>query len=295
MSAAGEVVRPAHQGRDTSARTGARGSMFGSVYRVELRKLLAQARVRAVLVFLLVAPWIYIGLILHQDRLPLETLYGRYLKDSGYATPLAILVYASQWLLPLIAALMAGDVFSSEDQNGTLKTILTRSVDRTAVFWGKLTAAFTLTTLAVIVVAVSATLAGVVTVGSDPLVNVGGVVRPASTALGLVMLSWATVLPATLGFAAIAMMVSILTRSSVLGVIVPVVLGLCMQLYTFLNAWDTVRHLLLGFTMSAWRGLLDSPSYAAPVERGLIVAAVYLIVATAIGFVAFRGRDVAGG
>src|SRR3954449_7133579 len=144
--------------------------MFASVYRVEVRKLFAQARVRAVLAFLLVAPWIYIGLILHQDRLPLETLYGRYLKDTGYATPLAILVYASQWLLPLIAALMAGDVFSSEDHNGTLKTVLTRSVDRTAVFCGKVAAAFTFTALAVVGVAVSATLAGVVTVGSDPLV-----------------------------------------------------------------------------------------------------------------------------
>lgn len=270
-------------------------SMFASVYRVELRKLFAQTRVRAVLVFLAIAPWVYIGLILHQDRLPLETLYGRYLKDTGYATPLAILVYASQWLLPLIAALMAGDVFSSEDQSGTLKTILTRSVDRTAVFWGKLAAAFTATTAAVVTVAVSATLAGVITVGSDPLVDVGGTVRPASTALGLVAASWASVLPAALGFAAIAIMVSVLTRSSVLGVIVPVVLGLCMQLYTFLNAWDTVRHVLLGFTMSAWRGLLDSPSYAAPLARGLVVAAVYLIVATTIAFVAFRRRDVAGG
>src|SRR3954467_13211940 len=121
-------------------------SMFGSVYRVEMRKLLSQTRVRAVLVFLAVAPWIYIGLILHQDRLPLETLYGRYLKDTGYATPLAVLVYASQRLLPLMAALWGGDVFSSEGQGGTLKAILTRSVDRTAVFWGKLTAAFTMTT-----------------------------------------------------------------------------------------------------------------------------------------------------
>src|SRR3954453_3610251 len=142
--------------------------MFASVYRVEMRKLLSQTRVRAVLVFLAVAPWIYIGLILHQDRLPLETLYGRYLKATGYATPLEILVYSSQWLLPLIAALMAGDVFSSEDQGGTLKTILTRSVDRTAVFWGKVGAAFTVTTLAVITVAASATLAGVITVGNDP-------------------------------------------------------------------------------------------------------------------------------
>src|SRR3954470_6197136 len=269
--------------------------MFAAVYRVEARKLLAQARVRAVFAFLIVAPWVYIGLILHQDRLPLETLYGRYLKDTGYATPLAILVYASQWLLPLIAALMAGDIFSSEHQNGTLKTILTRSVDRSAVFWGKLAAAFTMTTLAVVTVAVSATLAGVVTVGNDPMVDVGGTVRSASTALGLVAASWASVLPATLGFAAIAIMVSILTRSSVLGVIVPVVIGLCMQLYTFLNAWDTVRHVLLGYTMSAWRGLLDSPAYYAPLARGLLVAAVYLVVATSIGFVVFRRRDVAGG
>src|ERR687886_2812120 len=118
-------------------------SMFTSVYRVEVRKLLAQTRVRAVLAFLAVAPWIYIGLILHQDRLPLETLYGRYLKDTGYATPLALLVYASQWVLPLIAALIAGDIFSSEDQHGTLKTILTRSVGRSAVFWGKLASAST--------------------------------------------------------------------------------------------------------------------------------------------------------
>ena len=270
-------------------------SQFAAVYRVELRKLLAQARVRSVLAFLLVAPWVYIGLILHQDRLPLETLYGRYLKDTGYATPLAVLVYASQWLLPLIAALMAGDVFSSEDQGGTLKSILTRSVDRSAVFWGKVAAAFTMTIAAVVTVAVSATLAGVVTVGNDPLVDVGGTLHSASGALGLVAASWASVIPATLGFAAIAMMVSILTRSSVLGVIVPVVLGLCMQLYTFLNAWDTVRHVLLGFTMSAWRGFMDSPGYAAPLTRGLVVAALYLVIATAIGFVAFGRRDVAGG
>lgn len=266
-----------------------------SVYRVECRKLLAQPRVRSVLAFLILAPWIYIGLILHQDRLPLETLYGRYLKDTGYATPLAILVYSTQWLLPLIAALIAGDVFSSEDQYGTLKSILTRSVGRTSVFWGKFAAAFTFTTLAVVAVAGSATLAGIITVGSNPLVDVGGTLRSPSSALGLVAASWLTVLLPTLAFAAIAMMVSILTRSSVLGVIVPVVLGLVMQLYTFLNAWDTVRHALLGYTMNAWRGLLDGPAYDAPLVRGLLIAVVYLVIATIIGFGAFRRRDVAGG
>ena len=90
------------------------------------------------------------------------------------------------------------------------------------------------------------------------------------------------------------MLVSILTRSSVLGVIVPVILGLCMQLYTFLNAWDTIRHVLLGYTMSAWRGVLDSPSYLSSLERALPVALIYLVLATAIGFVAFRRKRQVG-
>src|SRR5205085_2464133 len=184
---AGDLVLSPHRDRGRSSH-GA-GRVMGAtaaVYRVECRKLLAQPRVRSVLAVLLVAPWIFIGLLLHQDRLPLETLYGRYLKDTGYATPLVILVYSVQWLLPLIASLMAGDVFSSEDQSGTLKTILTRSVDRSAVFWGKVGAAFTMTTLAVVTVAASSTLAGVMTVGNDPLIDVGGTLHSASSALGLV-------------------------------------------------------------------------------------------------------------
>jgi ABC-2 type transport system permease protein len=163
------------------------------------------------------------------------------------------------------------------------------------VFWGKMGAAFTFTALAVVTIAVSATLAGIVAVGNNPLIDVGGTLRQPGAAAALVAASWATVLLPTLAFAAIAMMVSILTRNSVLGVIVPIVLGLCMQLYTFLNAWDTVRHVLLGYTMSAWRGLLDSPSYLTPLAREMPVAALYLVIATAIGFVAFRRRDVAGG
>jgi hypothetical protein len=68
-----------------------------------------------------------------------------------------------------------------------------------------------------------------------------------------------------------------------------------MQMYTFLNGWDTLRHWLLNTPMSAWRGLLDRPSYADPLERGIPVALLYLVVALAVGYLGFRRRDVAGG
>jgi ABC-2 type transport system permease protein len=111
----------------------------------------------------------------------------------------------------------------------------------------------------------------------------------------MVAVAWLSVLPPVIGFAAIALCVSVVTRNSVLGVVVPVVIGLVFQMYTFLNAWDTVRHVLLNWPMNAWRGLLDNPSYAAPFVRGLFVSVAYTVVFLAIAYVVFRRRDVKEG
>ena len=48
-----------------------------------------------------------------------------------------LLLFGSIWMYPLITALVAGDIFASEDHNGTLKTILTRSLERGQIFTGK--------------------------------------------------------------------------------------------------------------------------------------------------------------
>jgi ABC-2 type transport system permease protein len=269
---------------------------IGSVFLVEARKLSSQTKVRVICLVLLVAPWAFILLVLHQDRLPLETLYGRYLKTTGFATPMVVLVSAAQWVFPLLAAIIAGDIFSSEDNHGTYKTILTRSVSRSAVFWGKTLTALLGTIALVAILGASSLVAGLVTVGAQPFINVGSVEVPSTAhALGLVATAWLTVLPPIIGFAAIALCVSVVTRNSVLGVVVPVVIGLVFQMYTFLNAWDTVRHLLLNWPMNAWRGLLDQPSYATPFERGLLVSAAYTIVFLALAYLVFRRRDVKEG
>ena len=61
----------------------------------------------------------------------------------GLAVPLVLLLFGSIWLFPLITALVAGDIVAAEDHNGTLKTILTRSVERWQIFAGKALAAVT--------------------------------------------------------------------------------------------------------------------------------------------------------
>ena len=47
--------------------------------------------------------------------------------------------------------------------------------------------------------------------------------------------------------------------------------------------------------MSAWRGVLDRPAYFDPLQHGVLVSLGYIVVATAIGFVVFRRRDVTAG
>ena len=65
------------------------------------------------------------------------SLFESQITQSGLATPVLLLLWMSLFLLPLIATLVAGDIVANEDGNGTLKTILTRSVDRGQVFAGE--------------------------------------------------------------------------------------------------------------------------------------------------------------
>ncbi|MEO5662110.1 MAG: ABC transporter permease, partial [Nocardioides sp.] len=114
---------------------------LGSVLRWELRKLRAQRRTLAVLIGALVLPIVVVVVMHGQSRPPKDTLFGRFAIDNGFAMALLILGFASQWVLPLLTAIVAGDIFASEDQHGTWKTVLTRSASRGQLFWAKTLAA----------------------------------------------------------------------------------------------------------------------------------------------------------
>src|SRR3954453_8497755 len=107
---------------------------LGAALRWEVRKLRAQRRAKAVLLSALLGP-IPIAVIIHgQARPPKDTLFGRFATENGFALALLVLGFAAQWVLPLLTAIVAGDIFASEDQHGTWKTVLTRSTSRAQLF-----------------------------------------------------------------------------------------------------------------------------------------------------------------
>ncbi len=139
------------------------------VYRWELAKLLAQKRTYLGLGSAVAVPIIFVVVLLLQTGGPNDVPLGRYIRETGLAVPFVVLFFMSIWGLPLVTALVAGDIVASESHNGTLKTILTRSRERGEVFVGKVLATWTYTVALVFTMGSVGLVAGSVAWGFHPL------------------------------------------------------------------------------------------------------------------------------
>lgn len=265
-----------------------------AVLRGEVAKLAAQVRSRALLVGAVVVP-IAVVLIFATQLPPKDTIYGRHIHTSGYAVPLFVLAFAHQWVVPLLAALVAGDIFANEDQHGTWKTILTRSVSRTQIFWAKTLAAVGFNLLVLALLAASTITTSLLVVGRQPLPGLSGQLIAPGDALPVVIASWATAIAPVLGFTGLAILLSVITRNPTIGVAAPVVLGMIMQLVGSLGGLNQARRLLLTTPFEAWHGLLTAHPFHAPITSGALVSTGWLVVCLTLAHLYLRRRDITGG
>jgi ABC-2 type transport system permease protein len=107
-----------------------------------------------------------------------------------------------------------------------------------------------------------------------------------------VALAWASVVPPAVGFTALAVLVSVATRSSAAGIGLPVIVALTMQLLALMDAPAVIHRSLITFGFTAWHGLLAEPSYYAPIVHSTIVSAVYLVASLAIAYRMLMRRDI---
>ena len=263
--------------------------------RWEVRKLRAQIRAKAVLLGALVLPVIVVVVIHDQSRPPKDTLFGRFATVNGFALALLILGFASQWVLPLLTAVVAGDIFASEDQHGTWKTVLTRSTSRAQLFWAKTLTAAGFAVVVLAVLATSTIVSSLLIVGHQPLTGLSGQTIPAGEALRLVAASWVTMLPPMLGFTCLSLLLSVWSRNPAVGIAAPVVIAMVMQLVGALGGVEAIRPYLLTTGFESWHGLLADPRFTGPLTGGLITSAVWCALSLGAAFVLLRRRDITGG
>ncbi|MEA2579470.1 MAG: type transport system permease protein [Actinomycetota bacterium] len=271
-----------------------RAGGIGAVYRVEVSKIAAQLLPRAAAAICLVAPFAFTFFVNTQSSVPADSLFGRWIHSSGFAIPFIVLGFAGIAGFPLIASVVAGDIFASEDRQSTWKTVLTRSCSRGDVFLGKTLAALTFSTAMVALLAVSSTLAGVVIVGRQPLVDLSGSLLGPGRALTMIAASFGLALVPTLAFTCVGIYFSVVTRNTLAGVLGPPVIGLLMVLMSLMGSGVIVRSMLLTTPFDAWHGLQIEPFSGKPLWIGMLVCAAYAFLSLDAARRSFRRRDFAG-
>ncbi len=270
-----------------------RSSILG-VYRAERRKLGAQLAPRLLALVCLVGPFTFAAVLKAQGASPADTLFGSWVHSSGFAISLVVLGFAGSWGLPVMAGVLAGDMFSCEDRYGTWKTVLTRSCTRRELFAGKLLAASTFSIGLVAVAAFSSLISGLLLVGDQSLVGLSGALLSPGRCLALTLAAWLVSVLPMLAFTSLALLFSVATRSGIAGVLAPSLVALVTQLLDLIGKGTWVHMLLLGSAFDGWHGLLRTHPYYGPLAVYSAVSLVWIVACLSGSWLIVRRRDFAG-
>jgi len=290
-------VPPGSVSSTVSSRGRTRRPSTLTIYRWELRKLVSQKRTYLGLALIVILPLFFVIFQnVHQRHdHGAENIFAAQITQSGLATPVLMLLFLSVFMLPLVAALVSGDVVANEDGNGTLKTILTRSVDRGQVFAAKAITAMTYAAIAVFLSSTVATVAGIASWGFHSVRSFSGTIVSPGEALALVYAADAIYLIPLLAVVSFGLLLSTVTRNSAAAVVGTIGVVILLYIVSGIPGLEGARPYLLTRQFQNWQGLLRTPIDWGPIWHSLWLCALYAVPSLIAAYLVFLRRDVAGG
>lgn len=263
-------------------------------YGLELRKLRAQKRTWmgfGAAALYAIAFVLALSLKKHAG-IPPDIPLAKQVTNSSVVLPLALLSFATFFGAPIISALVAGDIVSSEDANNTLKTILTRGTGRGAIYAAKALAAATYgVALMVVLFAVSA-VASAIAWGVNGVTLLDGTQVSGLHGVWLDVLAYATYLLPLMVLVAVAFFLSTATRNSAAAIVGTVIFSLALQGIAALPGLGGAKPYLLPQQFEAWQHLFGASGQS--IGRAAWVCALYCALPLLAGWTIFARRDVAG-
>ena len=283
-----------------------------STYAWEMRKLLAQRRTYLGWVSAALIPAAFaIGLAINPAKPPgpgqsidPDVFISLAYNSSGFVLPLISLFFSSLVLVPLLCALVAGDIVAAEDGNQTLKTVLTRSTSRWQLLRAKMLATATYVVVLLVCLAVSGTVIGVLANGAHP-VPLGGVPLgstgftlgtheiAARSMIGRLAICFAVYAAPLLAVSSWGFLISTVFRSSPAGIVGMLVFSFANQIIGFLPSIPaSVTRWLLTDQFRAWQGVLGTSIDTGAIWHALLVSALFLVPPLVVSAWWFQRRDV---
>jgi ABC-2 type transport system permease protein len=229
--------------------------------------------------------------------------------QDGSLYPAAALALVLPVFLPVAVAVVAGDSVAGEATAGTLRYLLIRPIGRTRFLIAKLVTIISYVLLAVIAVAVTSYLAGVLLLGTAAPAAVGqpGAIQqqpgaaatslsgPPLTALQLFeriggAIAFITV--SMLGVAAIALFLSTVTDSALGSALGGLAVLIVSEALATLDAAASVRPYVPTRYWLAWIDFFRQPIFWRDIQRGFGIQAVYVALFLAAAWANFATKDI---
>ncbi len=213
--------------------------------------------------------------------------------QTGLLFPAAMLRIMSRLVLVVVIGLFAGDAIAGEAGTGNLRYMLLRPIGRGRLLSAKLVVTAVLLVAATIALTATATIAGGIAFGFEPInfqiffvdQSVGNLLGHIGMATAYV--SWTLAVVAAFGF-----MVSTMTDSPAAAAGAAVGLGVSSQILNEIESLGSIRDYLPLRYLDAWEGLFWSDRVPDDMYSGLLLPIPWMLAFLAIGWWWFRRKDV---
>jgi ABC-2 type transport system permease protein len=277
--------------------------------RVELVKLARRPRNWVSLALLCALPVIVAVFVAVTHLVPPPGQGPTLLSDvlaSGSLYPAVALAIVLPVFLPIAVAVVGGDSIAGEASSGMLRYLLARPVGRARLLTAKLVAVVAYVLAAVVLVAATAYITGILLFGSKPVAaSPGGLTASnlAATSLsgsGLtpaelllrILGAVAFIAVSMLGVAAIALFLSTVTDSSLGAALGALGALITSQVLITLNSASAIAPYLPTRYWLAWIDFFREPILWRNIDRGLGVQAVYVAIFLAAAWAHFATKDI---
>lgn len=207
------------------------------------------------------------------------------------------IVLNSLWIhIPVLIALVTGDLIAGEANSGTFRLILTRPVSRTKLLIAKFFAGFTYTYMVIIFMIVMSLGFGSLLFGGGDLLLLKGTLNifPSEDALWRFGLAYAYGILSMTVVASLAFMLSAFAENSIGPIIgtVAIIVGITILSTLGFSILKPVLPYLFTTYLPSWQLFFDYELDMEKIIRAVVVDLVYIVLFLSVTFYYFRKKDI---
>lgn len=211
---------------------------------------------------------------------------------NGLFVPLVALTVELTLFLPMALAMVAGDAIAGEAHQGTLRYLLTVPVARTRLLAVKYLGLVVGSFVAVAVVVLAGLISGTVLFGAHPMLTLSGTTIGIGDGLWRLTLAALYVAAGLCALAAVGLFISTLTEQPIAVTVAVMVLTSAMWIVDAIPQLDFLHGWLLVDRWPAFADLMRQPPMGDTMITGLVVDAIYAVVALLGAWARFADKDI---